>query len=71
MSDLHTTISTVLAAHLPAAKDYPAGVKRCTCGHETPIGDMGARQEHLIDVLTDGLEEIVRPTTLRPSARYL
>ena len=55
MTDLRTTIRHILDAHLPDAKDYPNGVKRCTCGHEVPIGDMAARTEHLLDVLTEGL----------------
>lgn len=55
MADLRLRLAEILAAHLPDAKDYARGVKVCTCGHEVLIGDMDARQQHLIDVLVDGL----------------
>lgn len=69
MTDLRATIRRILGDHLPDAKDYARSVKVCTCGHEVPIGDMQARQEHLIDVLTRALTPLVHLRTALPYER--
>jgi hypothetical protein len=70
VTDLRTTIRRVLGYHQPDAEDDARNVKVCTCGHETPIGDMQARQEHLIDVLTTGLAPLLSVLPGRCSYTY-
>lgn len=57
MTTLREAISVALTAHQPKGKDYRHMVKLCQCGHEAPIGDMGTRTRHLIDMASRAADE--------------